>query len=291
MIRSVLLVTVGALGVRCGGAPTGTVNENDFRLAIAVGNATRTLEVHVPEGSSPAPRGLLLAFHGAGGNGTGFRSASGLDALADAMDLVAAYPDAAVSNWAEDCGCNNADRLQVDDTSFVAAVIDTLDARVSVDRDRIYAVGFSQGALFAQRLACQFAGRIAAFANVAGAMSVPLAEKCAPARGAPVMFVLGTFDVVFPIDGSGEGALALLGAAGVQERWIDLNGCAGDPEVTYEPDAANDGTVVRRESLSSCEDGSEVLLFVVEGGGHAWNQSADVATNALLLEFLSRHPG
>jgi polyhydroxybutyrate depolymerase len=49
-----------------------------------------------------------------------------------------------------------------------------------------------------------------------------------------------------------------------------VDGCAAPPDVAYEPDIADDGTRVRRETYPSCADGAAVVFYIVEGGGHTW---------------------
>ncbi len=146
-----------------------------MRDSIRVDTTVRTFVVHAPPAEGPRP--LLLAFHGAGGTGAGLQSLSKLDRAAGALGWVVIYPDAPLGNWAEGCGCNIADRLAVNDTGFVAALITRAEERYDVDPARVYAVGYSQGGLFAGRLACQMSDRIRAVAMVAAAMSAPLASS------------------------------------------------------------------------------------------------------------------
>ena len=65
------------------------------------------------------------------------------------------------------------------------------------------------------------------------------------------------------------------------------------------PDAANDGTRVTRRVFGPGTGGAEVVLFVVEGGGHTWpgqpaplalmgQSTLDVSANDLMWEFFKR---
>jgi polyhydroxybutyrate depolymerase len=77
--------------------------------------------------------------------------------------------------------------------------------------------------------------------------------------------------------------------------WATHNGCASDPDSTR---VAAD---VVRESYSGCKAGADVVLYVVEDGGHTWpGASIDVGAfgktthsidaTALIWEFFAAHP-
>lgn len=274
------------LATGCGGdgPPAG-----GLRGALRVGDVTRTFVLYAPPAarrSAVAP--LLLAFHGTGESGAAFRAVAGLDAVAAREGWVVVYPDAAVGNWAEGCGCTAADRLGVNDTGFVRALIDSVAARVPVDRGRIFAAGFSQGGLFVQRLACDLAGHVAAVASVAAPMSAVLAPRCAPGRPVSVMVLQGTLDDAYPYEGEGRGARAVLGARAAAGFWRALNRCPDSRSVRELPDTARDGTRVLEERWPGCDQATEVALVTVEGGHHAWSLSRDVRTAEMLAAFFLR---
>lgn len=260
-----------------------------------IGGGRRQLIVHAPPrargGARPSP--LILAFHGAGGSARDLKRFSGLDAAAEREGFVVAYLDAPLGNWAEGCGCNNADRLGVDDLGFVAAVIDALSSEGLVDRARVYAVGYSQGGLFAQRLACEMADRITAVAAVSGLMSAPLAQRCAPSRPVSVLAMHGTRDPIFGVNGSGSGKLEVLGASRWRAAWAALNRCSAEPDRAALPDVVVDNVVVRREAHDGCAEGSEVSLYLLDGGGHGWpgasGARADAPASETIVAFFRGH--
>ncbi|PYM23809.1 MAG: hypothetical protein DMD78_10935 [Candidatus Rokuibacteriota bacterium] len=54
----------------------------------------RTYIVHVPrDAAARAPLPVVVAFHGGGGNATGFAKYAGLDRVADREGFVVVYPD------------------------------------------------------------------------------------------------------------------------------------------------------------------------------------------------------
>ena len=53
--------------------------------------------------------------------------------------------------------------------------------------------------------------------------------------------------------------------------WIDINGCSRKPRKRALPDAdPEDGSTVRVWDYAPCDGGSEVVLYEIVGGGHAW---------------------
>src|SRR5436305_2185699 len=122
---------------------------------------------------------------------------SGLTQLADADHFIVAYPSAASAHhfWT----LNGADPSRPDDVAFVAALLDRLERKVCMDRERVYATGVSNGGGFAARIGCELSARIAAIAPVAGGYR-SLAE-CRPDRPVSVLEIHGTSDPVVPYDG------------------------------------------------------------------------------------------
>jgi polyhydroxybutyrate depolymerase len=270
----------------CSGA--GRAPASVERRSVRVGNATRTYTLYVPARLPPAPRALVLAFHGTGESGREMRRNTALDTLAERAGFLVAYPDAAVGNWAEGCACSRADVAGVDDTGFVRAVVDDVVRRDTADRRRVHAVGFSQGGLFVQRLACQMADLLTAVASIAAPMSSPVAAGCAPAAPVGVLVLQGTLDDAYPYEGQRRGGRSLLGARETADLWRLLDGCAADAQAREWPDRAADGTRVLEERWGGCRGAVEVVLYSIDGGRHAWSPTADVATEVLLADHFRR---
>jgi len=278
MIRRPALLTIALLAGGCAEAIAPFDGEYEFRVRFESGDTVRGAVVHVPpayDGTSRLP--LLLAFHGAGGRGDEMRAETGLDAIADSLGFIVAYPDGA-PNW---------DVTGDRDLRFTRDLIAHLGERLGIDGARVYAAGFSAGGSFTMRLACDDAGRFAAVGVVASTMSAQLAGDCRPGSRISAALVVGTVDLLVPIDGdSASGRLSADATIGLFAR---RNGCAAaDRVVTYAPDALPDGRRVRRERYEGCRDGTETVLWVVEAGNHSWYRG-DVDTGRLLAEEFLRH--
>lgn len=56
------------------------------------------------------------------------------------------------------------------------------------------------------------------------------------------------------------------------DRWVALNRCNITPVMTDLPDIANDDMTVKQRVYSGGANGSEVVSYVVQNGGHSWPQ-------------------
>ena len=286
-LRCLLLVLVLGGMMLPGCSSSDEPEGEDFVDLLESGGLTRAYVAYVPASyrdNRPTP--LVIAFHGVPGSGEGLRRFTRLDDLADRMGWIIVYPNA-TSDWAEGCdGCARSDREGVDDVQFVADLIAALAERLNVDARRVYAVGYSQGGLFTQRLACDLADEVAAVAVVAATMSVPLSRVCAPEQAVSVMMVHGKSDAVFPWDGGNQGNFATLGVQDAARLWAERNACTIPPQRIDEP-GGTQGADVDLEAYTDCTDGTEVALYGITDGSHDWPQAFDV--NGLIGTFLARH--
>jgi polyhydroxybutyrate depolymerase len=248
---------------------------------VASGGLERTYSLLVPssyDGSRPCP--LVLAFHGAGGDG-GVAEYVGLDRAAERAGFILASPDGVGRSWALGCGgCTPADSLGVDDVHFVEVLVAHLASHLSIDRSRVFAAGLSDGGTFANRLACEYP--LAGAAVVAGTLFNP--ASCRPARPVSMMAFHGTEDDVIPFNH---------GASPVR-LWAELDGCGPEPTAIPLPDSADDGTIVWRYEYPACRDGTEVVFLALQGGGHSWpgappSEESDIQATQEIVDFFSHH--
>lgn len=248
--------------------------------SLQVEGEERSFVLYRPKGVESTGAGLILAFHGWGMTGIGFQRNSELDRIAKEVGALIAYPDAASTHWAEDCDCVSADQTHgVADTAFVSAMIDGLTAEFGLDSNRQFAVGFSQGGLFVQRLACQMAHRFDAIVEVASTMAQPLAEGCEPSRPISLLTIISQRDEFFPWDGYEGGSYSSLGGEETAHFWGEMNQCSQTPERTEV-----DGVV--RLGFTGCDGGARVELIGPEDGDHSWAISSNISTRKELISFL-----
>ncbi|MET0321743.1 MAG: PHB depolymerase family esterase [Duganella sp.] len=280
-IRRALTATV-ALSV------TAYAGAGEHTGSIAIDGRTRTYTLHLPDDPAPAHGlPLILALHGGGMQGAAMARLTALDALADARGFIVVYPDGMDKHWNDG---RSTIRHPQDDVGFISALLDQVESRYPVDRRRVYATGLSNGALFAHRLGCELAPRIAAIAPVAGSMPAELRPACHPARPVAVLQISGTADPIMPYDG---GAVADFGGRGEGGRvmavtetmaaWAALSGCSGGAGAQMLPPASRlDRTRTVRTRYADCPAAGQVVAYTVEGGGHTWPGGAQYARPALI---------
>ena len=246
---------------------------------------TRHYVLHIPESvaGSERPAPLMLVFHGAGGSATGMRDHTGLDAEADRLGYIVAYPEGSgvYRSWESD---------QIADVQFVEDLIEKFRRETPVEMDRVYAVGFSSGGRFVQQLACHLGDRISAFASVSATMDQATAGACPPGRNISALFVLGTDDPSVGWDAATTPQPAQsLTAEETIGHWAGLNGCSLVPVVSELPGTMRSGARTERWEHSGCRASSSVMAYVLHGQDHGWPQMvgtpslADTTTTSMVI--------
>ena len=273
--------------------------------SITVGGMTRSYIVHVPkrhDQHSPMP--IVLALHGATMNGAMMAWFSDLNRKADEAGFIAVYPNGTGTNssffWNGGNCCGSAAQNKVDDVAFIDALLDDLMRAYSVDTQRVYATGMSNGAIMAYRLASELSDRITAIAPVAGSVETEISQ---PKRPVSVLHFHGTKDEYIPfLGGRGEKSITGTHFCSVNQSvqtWVKLNGCDESPRTDVLSKSGDEMTVTRK-TYASGKDGAEVALVVIEGGGHTWpgrkspaatlgKSATNVSANDLMWEFFQKH--
>ncbi len=223
-------------------------------LSMKSGEGSRTYVLHVPAGA-PANPPLMFVLCGHGMTGAQQQSSTQMDKIADREKFIVAYPDAISMNW---------DQTGNSDFLFFVALLDTIDAKYHIDRNRVYAAGFSQGAGMTHAIGCGYADKFAAIAPVSG--NVPAA--CAPQRPIPMFLTFGTKDIATP-----EKFMASA------ETWAKLDGCPATPMVTHPYPSTNPNSLVTRIVYGPCKNGTEVVADSVQGGPHEWPMDTKTKVN------------
>lgn len=246
---------------------------------ITVGDRQREFLLHVPQDMTEEPAPLVFVFHGGGGRAFGTMNLTRFNEVADREKFLVVYPAGIGRSWNDGrvTQVSQAHRDDVDDLAFFDSLLAHLSDRFSVDAQRVYATGISNGAMFAHYLAAHRAEKIAAIAPVVGGIATPFDERFEPAAPVSVLIIQGTDDPLVPYDGGKVLAGGLRDRGGIVstndavELWVRANGCDPEPEVAWLPDRdPEDGCRTQSQTWSNGRGGSEVVLWRVEGGGHTW---------------------
>ena len=144
VVVCVLVVTACFLGVPS--PPRVLVTEHQ----IDVAGSLRQYRLVVPDPAPTVATPVVLAFHGTGDSTASMAEYSQLNGLAARHGFILAYPAARDSGWTTDADSDPDTRP---DIRFVDRLLDVLQARMPLNRSRVYSLGMSSGATFAQRLA------------------------------------------------------------------------------------------------------------------------------------------
>ena len=253
MVRVALLAAALLLAAGCGGAalpPARRAAPAPARASCVDRLPLDTL-LSVPSGPR-RPRPLVLALHGARQSGYGLQSYTGF--TDDAPGFLVAYPNTPHDNgfW------------RVDDVPRLLALVDAIARCVPVSG--VTAVGFSNGGLMANALACRAAQRVRAVVLVAAGYEG--LGRCAPSAPVSVLSIHGTRDQV----------VAYRGIRAFLETWARRERCAPEPSERREAEG------VTHLRWHGCAAGARVEQLRVADDTHGWPALTDA--NERMVRFL-----
>ena len=275
-----------------------TINHNQIE---------RRFYLYVPNNYSVnVPIPILFNFHGGGGDPISYMNyTSDMRGLAEANNFILIYPEAIADpstgsiSWI-DKATNGAPR---DETLFIESIINSVSSNYSVDLDRIYACGYSEGGIFSYELACRLNNYIAGIASVSGSMLTESERSnlgfsnCSPQHPTAIMLIPGTNDSnahsLYQGCCLGWGLDSYyLSVDQITDYWTNYNTTDNNPSVS---DVSNtntsDGSTVQRKIWSNGQGGVEVQELKIIGGEHEWpgtSGNMDINANNEIWQFLSK---
>ncbi|NLP02122.1 MAG: hypothetical protein GX089_06485 [Fibrobacter sp.] len=220
-----------------------------------VGGLTRKSIVYVPSGINNPP--LLISMHGMGIPASMNQGMMKFEPIADREKFIVTYPESAPgSDLRWDLGGDK-------DIKFIEAIIDSMDKRFSIDRNRVYASGFSMGGMMSYYLACKIPEKIAAIAPGCG---YPLGGQSGCTKTRPVP--------IFHIHGTADDFVAYSNLHNFLNNKIREYGCPQTAQRTEPYPVSNPNSKSFKEYWGPCTDNngmtSEITLISVTGMIHDW---------------------
>jgi|GEM_PF-1535083 len=268
----------------------------DYQEQITIDGQLRTYKVHVPPGYTPdKPMPAVVMLHGITENADSFAERTRMNEKGDKEGFITVYPEGNpllrdkdhlawnVANWDIFHPARKAD-----DVEFVGKVIDRIGQELSVDANRTYLAGFSNGGMLAQQVAAQKSDKLAAVALVGAALS---GKDRAPVNGLSVIDIHGTLDPVVPYDGWDNSLrlVSMLPVSFTSDFWRHADGIDNDGVESHKK-----GVIVK-DSVNPT-NGMEVKQIGIIGGMHTWpgqaaTMAADRAIQATdeIWNFFSHH--
>jgi polyhydroxybutyrate depolymerase len=263
---------------------------------ILVNIGGRTVNVHVPPSYDGTPMPVVMLLHGYTSTGALQESYMQFETLADQEGFLYLHPDGTVNClgeqfWNATDACCEFCASGVDDVAFLSAVLDEIEAQLSVDTDRVYLIGHSNGGFMSYRMACDQANRIAAIVSLAGATWFdPL--DCNPAEPVHVLQIHGDLDATILYPGGNILGTIYPSASVTTETWAGYAGCTlvpdtSSPNLDLEGAIAGSETTVARYEMG-CMPGGSAELWTIVGGGHVPTLSGDFSSE--VIDYLLAHP-
>ena len=241
----------------------------------------RSYLIHIPKGYTPQKAlPLVVVIHGAFDTAKGMEAVSGFSALADREGFAVIYPNGNgimgfLQHWNAGHCCGKAAEDNWDDVGFVAAAIQDASARIKIDPDQIYMVGFSNGGMLTHRFAAERGSLLAAVApmaaSIGGKPSRDAPEWRIPVPKAPISMIAfhGRDDDDVPFEGGisryRKNTRSYWSVEKSMDFWVSENECTNRAAVKK----IRDG-FVQVTSWTGCRNGNAIELYLLKDWGHIW---------------------
>ena len=256
--------------------------------SIEVNGVEREFRLSAPSSEAGTRLPLVIAFHGGTDSQEDFAQQEQFDQLGEQEKFIMAYAIAEQDRTAaEGEWFLNTAATSEEDNNFAEAIVDELSESYCIDQDRLYAIGYSLGAMFTYEIACQLNHRFAATASFAGTMPVN-PESCDIARGIGILHIHGKLDYIIYYhqdwewkDGEHEGVGTMSEVPNLIDYWAAKSSCQAisvETSLTEEHIIHND-----------CVDDVIIEHYGLQIWDHNWPGEVDgQPTYELMWNFLSQ---
>ncbi len=260
-MKSILIISTALLFLNI------SYSQQTINGSITHGGLTRTYILYVPASySAGTPAPLVFNFHGYTSNATEQMFYGDFRPIADTAGFLLIHPMGTLDGSGQPYW-NSGWGGTVDDIGFTSALIDSLSLTYSINQDRVFSTGMSNGGFMSYTLACELSDRIAAIASVTGAMNLNQSSTCNPSHPMPVLEIHGTSDAT----------VAYIGASWIEATsntlnyWATFNNCAIPAIMTPVPNInLTDGCTAEHYIYPNGLNGVDVEHYKIIGGGHTW---------------------
>jgi polyhydroxybutyrate depolymerase len=227
---------------------------------------------------------------------------TGWESIADRESFLVVYPHG--SSFPLRWNTSPAAKINhINDVNFVRDILDDLVEIAVVNKNRVYATGFSQGGTMTDKIACELADKVVAVGMVSGSgQDDP--TMCNPSRPVPIVAFFGTGDPLEEIEEYPSWFYKLMNILPDEEYyeylpidtwiegWVQRNGCNTTP-VTIPPVGDMSGS-----SYTDCKENAEISIYIIDGGGHTWpggdnlsvfGKTSAVNASEIMWEFFQAH--
>ena len=236
---------------------------------------------------------MIIDLHGNTVTMENQRGLSEFDEIAEEKGAIAVWPQGFDNSWNAGYCCSSAGELQLNDTGFILEIVNKVVTNHSVDENRIYLTGWSNGCALSQKLANEHSDTFAAIACMSYYL---LDDPDADYSPIPIMEIHGLLDqiILYSNDAIHLPNLEAQEHGAIQNLllWADMNGCSGSL-----PDSNQPSVFYSVQSFTDCDNGTEVSLVTLYAADHnPYEESYDiftgnggtVDTNGIAWDFVSQ---
>lgn len=284
------------------------------RESILVDSLERYYTIHVPESyDALTPVPLVLVFHGGGGNPDNIARTTGMNVKADTEGFIVVYPDGTgrfknrIHTWNVGFCCGYSLENNIDDVLFIDTLVQHLKNQYTIDENRIYATGMSNGGMMTYRVGAELSNVFAAIAPVAAQIGGQATEEeilwRIPQPDYPVSVIAfnGMNDSRVPYDGGRPAdndthVYSWISTNESIQFWVEHNHC----NIIPSQNTTAEGNVII-ETYTNGTNNTEVVLCTIVDGTHSWpggqkghkkgaEPTMDVNATDMMWEFFINHP-
>jgi len=217
---------------------------------------------------------LLVFLHGYTSNGQQSDSLFGVSRQRDQLGFAVIIADGTRNSegnrfWNATPECCDFEESGVDDAAYIAELISEAKTVTSIDSDKVYLIGHSNGAFMSYRMACEYPELLRGIISISGAFFKDPA-LCKKPGTLNILQIHGSVDQTIPF----EGSTYFPSTQTSLDYWIGKNTCS---EGTLEVGALD---LVRASGSSSpvnetdskvwenCQNKTKVGLWKINGTAH-----------------------
>ena len=291
---------------------------------LLVDGSARTYDLFIPSATYDNARPLVVLLHGHYGDADVMTGENGKKTpykiwltIAEREGWYLVIPDGENGSdnnrgW-NDCRKDAFTNPKTNDVKFLQSLIDRVSSQYSINQDRIYAHGTSNGGNMVFRLAQEIGDEFKAVAAIVASM--PENNKCRESQHPISILVMnGTDDPLLPYDGGSVGRRdtdkkargTVLSTDKTIQYWLSKNKITTSPTTEIFPNISRrDRSTVEVSRYRGGIDDTEVILYKIIGGGHTepslkehyraiykmivGQQNRDIEMAEEVFQFFDRH--